>query len=455
MRLHILARLRGIGVIAFVLASSTLIPAFAQSVDLPFSHEAVTTSFADAQQKPTNINGLDLDPRIFQSLLSATRTKDGAFLLKPGAYAATVRSYCLHAGTHGPSSGDGYLYAPLKGPRSSSIQAVLRGSASHPEFSQQDVQLLIWIMETKTKLERYPVRQQEIARKLLSGKQLLQLQGGVLGLIPPSLSNKAISELGPEAQEAEKASERLESLLISGTATFAEIERAAVLPPMKSGTSVPRGQWSSHPGGFYIRYFPSSYSQTRIEIIVPDKNQKKSQVWTDGSLRLASFPVSVPAEGAPDSGPGSGAVEYDPTSNVAVPANTNSQRLGMSAMPPPGNIGDAEFDWKEITKEGDRGGHRCTETYAIFSNLSLGYTRKCTVEVCIPFSNYQGSISLDTANADTAVYGTAAAQETQQILNEDLESGDICRTWMEAFRDGLSQAIPGSTVSPVGTTKMK
>jgi hypothetical protein len=433
--------------VIFVLVTSLSLTSSAQPGDSPFSHDAITTCFADTQKKTTKIEGIDLDRNLFRPLLSAPRTSGGAFLLKPGAYGATVRSYCLHAGTHAPSSGDGYLYAPLKGPRAEIIQTVLRGSVLHPEFSRENIQVLIWTIESPVKLNQYSAPQLQIARSLLSAKQLVKLQGGVLGLIPHAIIDKGISELGPEAQAAKNTAERMQSLLTSGTATFEEIERAAVLPPAKPSASVPRGRWSLHPGGFYIRYLPNSYTQTRIEILVPNK-QERTQAKAISPLTLVSFPASfAPAQDAGDT------VEYDPTSDVAVPADTNQQRLGMSALPPPVNIGEADFPWKEITAEGDRGGHRCAETYAIFTNLSIDYTSKCSVEVCVPFSNFQGKVPVSVANEETAVCGTLAAQQTQMLLNSDLENGDICRTWMERFRSCLGGAVPGSTVSPVGTTK--
>ena len=56
----------------------------------------------------------------------------------PGRNQFQAASYCLHAGTHGPGRGDGYLYAPLEGSRSGVIRAILQGSVGHPELPQQD-----------------------------------------------------------------------------------------------------------------------------------------------------------------------------------------------------------------------------------------------------------------------------------------------------------------------------
>src|SRR5436190_369991 len=92
--------------------------------DVLRGQETITTSIADVN--------LDLvlpdsfSPTTFSSLASLPRGPHGGFLLSPGAYTLRVRSYCLHAGRHGPTKGKGYLYAPLKGGRASLIQKILR-----------------------------------------------------------------------------------------------------------------------------------------------------------------------------------------------------------------------------------------------------------------------------------------------------------------------------------------
>jgi len=89
----------------------------------------------------------------------------------------------------------------------------------------------------------------------------------------------------------------------SGSATYADLERIAVLggsaPRGEGSQGVPSGRWSLHPDGYYIRYIPSSYSSTRVEIWVP--------------------------QGSPTAGK-----EYDPATHIAVPGNTSRQRLIQS-----------------------------------------------------------------------------------------------------------------------------
>jgi hypothetical protein len=92
-------------------------------------------------------------------------------------------------------------------------------------------------------------------------------------------------------------------MLTTPGASFAEMERVAVLSgaaPLGEGSrDVPSGRWSLHPDGYYVRYLPSGYSSTRVEIWVP--------------------------QGSPAVGK-----EYDPAAHIAVPGNTARQRLIQS-----------------------------------------------------------------------------------------------------------------------------
>ena len=409
--------------------------------------EAVTTSIRDADPKPSAVDGFALDRRLYRPLLAAPRTRGGALLLKPGVYAATVRSYCLHAGTHAPSSGDGYLYAPLKGSRAGIIRSILSRSSAHPEIRQEDVQILIWNVLLRTKPDTYSPDQQAAARKLLSSQELLDLEGGALGVIPEAALDRTLAAAPAALQGPLRAANDLRALFARGGATYEEIERIAVLPPSGAKSAIPAGQWSRHPGGFFVRYLPEGYRRTRVEVLVLGAPSPP------GARAAPMGAGAVLARAAPDAGRGDdgGGVEYDPGGDVVTPANTSSQRLGISGMPAV-PVGEADFPWAEKAKEGDVGGHRCADTWAIFVHQLTGYTQRCDVEVCVPYSNFRGPISKETANEQTAIAGTAAGQSIQAALNADLII-DVCENWKMSFRGFLAASIPGSTVSSVGTTK--
>jgi len=111
----------------------------------------ITTSLADAVTEVPFLD--DFDPKDLVRMTVLPRGPRGGFLLKhPGLYQLQAQSYCLHAGTYAPGEGDGYLYAPLEGPRSGVIRRILQNSVAHPQIKQSDIQTLIWAILSRTKL---------------------------------------------------------------------------------------------------------------------------------------------------------------------------------------------------------------------------------------------------------------------------------------------------------------
>ena len=71
------------------------------------------------------------------------------------------------------------------------------------------------------------------------------------------------------------------------------------MPIGPGSREVPAGRWSNHPDGYMIRFYPSSYPTTKVDIYVPQ-----------GSKAVGK--------------------EFDPSMTVAVPGNTSRQRLLQS-----------------------------------------------------------------------------------------------------------------------------
>ena len=309
--------------------------------------EPITTSFSDVRNEVVLPDSFS--PTAFKPLFSSPAAPGGGFLLTPGAYEANLESFCLHAGTHGPSQGDGYLYAPLKGSKASIIRSLLQRTAQHPEIPQTQVQLLIWAIEARSKFSDLSPKLQRAALTLLTAKEIYDLNGGALGLVPQSVVDRAISSLPPDERQIFAIQAQLRNRLASDTATFAEIASIAVLPgpAPPEGPIIPRGRWSSHPGGFFVRYLPNGYQRTTVQVYVPDTG---SSTPATSSLPLRTprlLLVSGEVAGPPRT------VQYDPASDVAVPANTGAQRLGISgaqiptdtAPNPPGpNAGHHKVD---------------------------------------------------------------------------------------------------------------
>ena len=84
--------------------------------------QPITTSLPDARWGDSSKDGFTpREPE--RSLMTLQRTPNGGFVLQPGYYMFVDQSYCLKAGTHGPGGGDGYLYAPPKGPAEDAVMA--------------------------------------------------------------------------------------------------------------------------------------------------------------------------------------------------------------------------------------------------------------------------------------------------------------------------------------------
>jgi len=264
--------------------------------------QPITTSLPDAKWGDSSKDGFTpREPE--RSLMTLQRTPNGGFVLQPGYYMFVDQSYCLKAGTHGPGGGDGYLYAPPKGPAEDAVMTIVRNSVNHPEIHQHNIQLLLWAIIARAKFEDLSPELKATAARLLTPRQLAGLNRSALDALGMVADHVGLPEPLRQIAQAES---RLRQMLSTPGATFAEMERVAVLAgaaPMGPGSqAIPSGRWSNHPDGYMVRYIPSGYSTTRVEIYVP--------------------------QGSPAVGK-----EYDPATHIAVPGNTARQRLIQSGRP--------------------------------------------------------------------------------------------------------------------------
>lgn len=276
----------------------------------------VTTSFADTK-KDIGLPSHFGDNMKAKLLNKQPKNSKGNFLLMPGFYEMTCKSYCLHAGTYGPSNGDGYLYAPLKGEKAAIIQTIIRNSTSRA-IPQSTAQLLIWAVLARTNFKDLSADLKSASIRLLTPEQLYQLNGGALGLIPSSTLNKLTASLPPQAQQVLATENKLRQLFTQVNASYQDFERLAILPGKTTNKAeYPAGEWSKNVAGYYIRYFPNGYRMTKVQVYVPEN----STVYNEYSLYNYAIYASQK-----DKKP----IEYDASANVAVPANTSSQRLAQS-----------------------------------------------------------------------------------------------------------------------------
>ncbi|MCB4235300.1 hypothetical protein LDL59_09910 [Kaistella anthropi] len=112
-----------------------------ENVKNAVTEEAITTNFKDCDTQ--NIKSPEFaSEKNFKTLCSADFTEKG-YVLTPGYYEIELKSFCLKAGTYAPSKGDGYLYAPLKGPKEELVSKLVKNWYNHSEIEQTDVQALL------------------------------------------------------------------------------------------------------------------------------------------------------------------------------------------------------------------------------------------------------------------------------------------------------------------------
>jgi hypothetical protein len=237
-----------------------------------------------------------------KSLKTLNRTQFGGFVLEAGYFDFHAQSYCFHAGTHGPGGGDAYLYAPTLGSAAALITQIRQNSYLNLDIEQHDIQSLIWAILSRAKFETLSTELKAVAARLMTKSQLLTLNRSALDVIPSSVLNKTILQAPPALQQALRAEGQIRSLLSTG-GSYSAIERVAVLSgdaPWGSGSiQTPQTRWSLHPDGYYIRFTPSGYSHTYVE------------VWVEKGGKAIGKTLDL-------------------CSHIAVPCNTSRQRLGQS-----------------------------------------------------------------------------------------------------------------------------
>lgn len=252
-------------------------------------------------ERPLSIDTLLIDEQP-KPLTDLSQTEEGQIVLQEGYYEAIYKSYCLQPGTPDPSDRDAYLQMPLQTHRKEIVETVLRGSLQKPELQQKNIQLLLWSVVSGSDYNRLSWPVQLTAQQLLTRKQIFQLKGGVVGVM------KTVAQQLPDARIT-GAQVSMKRLFESGTSTYESFERVAVLREKSTihKADYKKEQWYKQAGGYYVRYFPNGYQQVKIQLYVP-KGTLDSSGMQDGNYLL-----------------------FDPVNNMATPANSNAQRLGIGS----------------------------------------------------------------------------------------------------------------------------
>jgi len=271
----------------------------------------ISTSFKDVDLKNTLPASFGENEK-FTALSTLTKNADGLYELKPGFYETTNLSYCLKAGTNGPSKGDSYGNAPIKGKMDDVVETILIKSqelwrsrangktATNMFISQKDVQLLLWAIIAKADFDDMQSKTKAVALALLSPEQIVKLNGGAVKSAVNFASDKGWMEKPAIVRTIEEAEQSLRQLYKSSTSTYEDFERLAVLSGVNNEPQpVEFGTWFKHEDGFYIRYEPQGYSRTHIKIYVPEKKNVKLNITgviatpSDSRQRLAQTDMST------------------------------------------------------------------------------------------------------------------------------------------------------------------
>lgn len=263
----------------------------------------ITTNFEDDAVVKGSLPETFGTDKKYVPLYKMPKAENNGYILCPGYYEMTNMSYCLKAGTHGPSEGDGYMYAPTKGKMDDIVNAILENhQTKHPEIPQKDVQVLLWAIIARSKFKNLSGRLKVVTGLLLTPAQIVELNGGYVETLGNEALNRGIINVPAPVQAVMEAENNIRRLVETGVDSYEDFEKFAILAGMATvdRSDIKRGMWSLHPDGFYVRYMPSGYSRTQVQIYVPDTK---------------------------------GQVIYNAIGTIACPANTGAQRLAQTNIP--------------------------------------------------------------------------------------------------------------------------
>lgn len=264
--------------------------------------------------------------KAYRNLHDMPQGPDGAYQLQPGFYELNNLSYCLKAGTHGPGQGDAYGLANLEGRMDDVVYAVIkrsqdvwrnkekmdvtqvqdrdnRGNIVETAFriTQRDVQVLLWAIIAKADFQNMQGRTKVVATMLLTPQQLVKLNGGAVKTVAKFADDKNLVQKPGIIETVERAEASIRALYQNANATYEDFERLAVLAGLANEPqAVNRGTWFKHKNGYYVAYYPQSYSRTTTRVYVPEGAGTVSFVATgtvatpsDARQRLAQTDISV------------------------------------------------------------------------------------------------------------------------------------------------------------------
>src|SRR5688572_5563493 len=179
-----------------------------------FNNAPITTSFDHAVTEVDLLGNFDPDEGESQPLTNLEQNDNGDYIVSEGYFTGYNQSFCMKAGTYGPSKGDGHLYAPLVGPKSALVKQIYDNWLTKaPQLPQTTVQGLIWAIIARTDI-------QKMDAKYLLALQALVDKDDIAKLAANSLKDKALElamekakgEIPPEIYRVFEAERKLRKL---------------------------------------------------------------------------------------------------------------------------------------------------------------------------------------------------------------------------------------------------
>jgi hypothetical protein len=209
----------------------------------------------------------------------ATPVRVHSLPVDPGYYRIRLSSFCLQSGKYRPADGDGYLLAPLKGPRAEIITNILVRLKDHEKIDQEYVQSFLWAVENDVAYGEIDEEVLAVVDPLLTTEERQSLRVPIQpqeramkarrAAVLRWMGKRAVRERGPAARSSHRD-------------RFKQLEQALVpIRPDKPQTSVPAGAWTALGQGTYVRFFPDGYSEVEVEIYRPGPR----------SVRLSRDPI--------------------------------------------------------------------------------------------------------------------------------------------------------------------
>jgi len=299
----------------------------------------ISTTFQDARYEAVQLADFEPSAADYFPMELQPKAPGGGYALSSGLYTMNAQSFCLRGYTHGPSRGDGHLYAPLEGKKADFVQLILERYGRNAQVSQQNVQSILWAIIAGADMNTLNKKYAQTLQQLFSTTELLEFQGrdwlaGMTDTQIQKYKQQALNKMSPKLQNMLQADASIRNL-VQQNSTYQQLEQIAIIagvaPREDMIREVTKGRWSKHPDGYYVRFFPNGYKQTRVDVYVPFKG--------DETLSSLTNIYQAAQNGQEQQ------ITFNPAEMVATPANQSSQRIGISETPVP----EEENDTYSIT----------------------------------------------------------------------------------------------------------